>query len=75
VKTTEELLFGAESQAAITKAVQAAVARADAAGLFPAFQPYMTLAKVLPRAVILAIRRQELANTRNKTKLFNLNNL
>lgn len=61
-KSTEELLFGAENQAAVTKAVQEAVARADAAGLFPAFQPYTTLAKVLPRAVVMAIRRQELAN-------------
>jgi uncharacterized protein (DUF2062 family) len=75
VTTTEELLFGAESHTAIAKAVQTAVARADAAGLFPAFEPYMTLAKVLPHTVILAIRRQELANTRNKTKLFDLNNL
>lgn len=62
LKTTEELMFGAESQARVAKAVQDAVARADAAGLPPAFQPYTTLAKVLPRAVILAIRRQELAN-------------
>ena len=70
MKTTEELLFGAENQAAVTKAVQAAIARADAAGLFPAFEPYMTLAKVLPRAVILAIRRQELATTESTPKLF-----
>lgn len=70
MKTTDELLFGAENEAAVAKAVQAAVARADAAGLFPAFEPYMTLAKVLPRAVILAIRRQELATTESTPKLF-----
>lgn len=63
-------MFGAESQAAVAKAVQAAVARADAAGLFPAFQLYMTLAKVLPRAVILAIRRQELATAESTPRLF-----
>jgi len=61
-KTFEEWMFGAETQAQISKAVQDAIARADAADLPPAFEPYMTLAKVLPRAVILAIRRQELAN-------------
>lgn len=66
-KTTEELLFGAESQAAVAKAVQDAVARADVAGLPPAFQPYTTLAKVLPSSVILAIRRQELANRAAKS--------
>jgi uncharacterized protein (DUF2062 family) len=75
MKTTEELLLGAESQAAVAKAVQAAVARADAAGLFPAFQPYITLARVLPRAVILAIRRQELATTERTPRLFPGNNL
>lgn len=67
-KSTEEMMFGAESRAAVAKAVQDAVARADAAGLPPAFQPYTTLAKVLPRAVILAIRRQELANRSAKNR-------
>jgi len=37
-KSTEELMFGAESQAAVAKAVRDAVERADAAGLVPAFQ-------------------------------------
>lgn len=61
-KSVEELLFGEENQAAAAAAVRDAVTQADDAGLFPAFQPYTTLARVLPRAVILAIRRQELAN-------------
>jgi len=61
-QTTEELMLGAESRAAVEQAVRDAVARADAAGLFPAFEPYMTLVKVLPRSLVMAIRRQELAN-------------
>ena len=73
MKTTEDLLFGAENQAASKKAVQAAVTRADAAGLFPAFQPYMTLAKVFPRPVLLAIRRQELAIKEGMPKIFESN--
>lgn len=36
-KSLEELMFGAESQAAVAKAVQDAVERADAAGLPPAY--------------------------------------
>jgi uncharacterized protein (DUF2062 family) len=73
MKTTEDLLFGAENKAAAAKAVQAAVTRADAVGLFPAFQPYMTLATVFPRPIILAIRRQELAITQGMPRIFNLN--
>jgi hypothetical protein len=60
-KSTIELLMGAEAQEGVRNAVRDAVARADAAGLVPAFQPYIALAKVLPRSVVLAIRRQELA--------------
>lgn len=60
-KSTIELLMGAEAQEGVRNAVRGAVARADAAGLVPAFQPYIALAKVLPRSVVLAIRRQELA--------------
>ena len=48
-KSTEELMFGAESQATVAKAVQDAVERADAAGLVPAFQPYVALSKHLPK--------------------------
>jgi len=58
-KSTEELMFGAESQAAVAKAVQAAVERADAAGLVPAFQPYVALSKHLRREELLALRRAE----------------
>ena len=60
-KSLTELLLGAEAQEEVRNAVRDAVARADAAGLMPAFQPYIALAKVLPRSVVLAIRRQELA--------------
>jgi hypothetical protein len=42
-KTLEELMFGAENEALVAKAVQDAVARADAAGLMPAFEPYTSL--------------------------------
>lgn len=59
MKTTEELLFEAESQAAASRAVQAAVERADAAGLVPAFQPYVALSKHLSREELLALRRAE----------------
>ena len=57
-KTMEELLFGAENQAAASKAVQDAVERADAAGLVPAFEPYVSLSKHLPREEVLELRRQ-----------------
>ncbi len=60
-KSLAELLLGAEARRGVKKAVSDAVARADTAGLVPAFQPYIALAKVLPRSVLLAIRRQELA--------------
>ncbi len=58
-KSMEELMFGAESRAAVAKAVQDAVERADAAGLVPAFQPYVALSKHLPREELLALRRAE----------------
>jgi len=58
-KSTEEMLFGAESRAAVAKAVQDAVERADAAGLVPAFQPYVALSKHLSREELLALRRAE----------------
>jgi hypothetical protein len=58
-KSTEELMFGAESQAAVAKAVRDAVKRADAAGLVPAFQPYVALSKHLPKEELLALRRAE----------------
>lgn len=58
-KTTEELMFAAENQALVAKAVQDAVARADAAGLVLAFQPYVALSKHLPREELLALRRAE----------------
>lgn len=52
-KTTEELILGAKNQEEASKAVQNAVARADAAGLVPAFEPYVSLAKHLSREEIL----------------------
>lgn len=58
-KSTEEMMFGAESRAAVAKAVQDAVERADAAGLVPAFQPYVALSKHLPKEELLALRRAE----------------
>ena len=67
-KSTEELMFGAESQAAVAKAVQDAVERADAAGLVPAFQPYVALSKHLPREELLALRRAELAKEAEKDR-------
>lgn len=57
-KTLEELLLGAESQAAVSKAVQDAVERADAAGLVPAFEPYVSLSKHLSKEEVLELRRQ-----------------
>lgn len=59
MKTTEELLLGDENQATISRTVQAAVARADAASLVPAFQPYVALSKHLSREELLALRRAE----------------
>lgn len=67
-KSTAELLFGAESQALVSQAVQAAVARADAAGLVPAFQPYTALSKHLPKEEVLALRRAELAKEAEKDR-------
>lgn len=43
MKTLEEQLLGTESQAAVSRAVEAAVARADAAGLPPAYEPHFSM--------------------------------
>lgn len=51
--------MGAENQAAASKAVQGAVAHADAAGLVPAFQPYIALGKHLSKEELFALRRAE----------------
>ena len=58
-KSMEELMFGAESQSAVAKAIQDAVERADAAGLVPAFQPYVALSKHLSKEELLTLRRAE----------------
>lgn len=60
-KSLDEMLLGIESQERIKKAIRDAVARADAAGLVPAFEPYISLAKHLPKEEVLALRRRELA--------------
>lgn len=65
-KSTEEMMFGAESRAAVAKAVQDAVKRADAAGLVPAFQPYTDLSKHLRKEELLALRRAELAKLKKE---------
>ena len=59
-KSLKDLLLGPENQGLAHKAVKAAVARADAAGLVPAFEPYVSLSKNLPKEELLAMRCQVL---------------
>lgn len=67
-KTIEEQILGAKNQAAASKAVQDAVERADAAGLVPAFEPYIALSKHLPKEELLALRRAERAKEAEKDR-------
>ncbi len=58
MKTTEELILGSENKEMVKRAIETAVARADAAGLVPAFEPYVSLSKHLSKEEILELRRQ-----------------
>lgn len=65
MKTTEELMFGAENNERVTRAVEEAVARADAAGLPPAYEPYFSMSKTMPVEEVLALRRREMVDQVN----------
>jgi hypothetical protein len=64
-KSTEELMFGAESNERVTRAVEEAIAHADAAGLPPAYEPYFSMSKTMPVKEVLALRRQEMVDQVN----------
>lgn len=61
-----ELLFNAKNQALASDAVQAAVARADAAGLPPAYEPYFSMLKTMPLEEVQQLRRQEAMRLRQE---------
>lgn len=67
-KTLEELILGTESQAAVTKAVQDAVARADAAGLPPAYEPDFSLQGLPPDPEKVARHRAAVAEEKAKDR-------
>lgn len=65
MKTTEELMFGAENNERVTRAIEEAVARADAAGLPPAYEPYLSMSKTMPAEEVLKLRRREMVDQVN----------
>lgn len=65
MKTLEELMFGAENNERVTQAVQEAIARADAAGLPPAYEPYFSMSQTMPVEEVLKLRRREMVEQVN----------
>lgn len=62
MKTTEELMFGDENNERVHQAIDAAVARADAAGLPPAYEPYFSMSKTMPVDEVLKLRRRHMVD-------------
>lgn len=65
MKTTEELMFGDENNERVHQAINAAVARADAAGLPPGYEPYFSMSKTMPVDEVLKLRRRHMVDQVN----------
>jgi hypothetical protein len=65
MKTTEELMFGDENNERVHQAIDAAIARADAAGLPPAYEPYFSMSKTMPVDEVLKLRRRHMVDQVN----------
>jgi hypothetical protein len=65
MKTTEELMFGQENKELVAQAIDAAVARADAAGLPPAYEPYFAMSKTISVDEVHKMRRREMVEQVN----------
>jgi hypothetical protein len=65
MKTTEELMFGDENNDRVRQAIDAAVARADAAGLPPAYEPYFSMSRTMPVDAVLKLRRRHMVDQVN----------
>lgn len=65
MKTTEELMFGDENNERVHQAIDAAVARADAAGLPQAYEPYFSMSKTMPVDEVLKLRRRHMVDQVN----------